>query len=95
MSAASLSSRVSLVPAVSEAGTQSCKLQPLNLQSTLAGAVAMVFLDAAVLLDAASAMSAASLSSRVSLVPAVNEAPSGLSPPLLDSHASVAGGSPP
>ena len=43
MSAASLSSRVSLVPAVSEAGTQSCKLQPLNLQSTLlAGAVAMV-----------------------------------------------------
>jgi len=47
MSSASLSSRVSLVPAVNQAATQTCKLHPLNLQSTLPAAVAMVLLDAA------------------------------------------------
>jgi hypothetical protein len=47
MSAASLSTRVSLVPAVNQAATQTCKLHPLNLQSTLPAAVAMVLLDAA------------------------------------------------
>jgi len=47
LSAAALSTRVSLVPAVNQAPMQTCKLHPLNLQSSLPAAVAMVLLDAA------------------------------------------------